>query len=149
MFLNIVIVLSLVGGIIAVVQGISESSFQYANFVYQGPIPDLARYLALAQVPIGILVILLGFLQLYVFYGLVYGKAFPRRYLFQAVGLTFALFLVTLFLDGMISIVFPLPAIVLPTDAIFVTWALFVFLAVWRYVRIQEVKSILRTTSAS
>jgi hypothetical protein len=137
-----------VGGAIDVIQGANESTFQYANYLYQG-IPVLARYLALAQVPIGVLVVLLGIVQFFIFYGLVYGKAFPRRYILKLVSLTFVLSLAMFSLDEMISGVFSLPPTVLPFDIFFVLWAFFVLVVVWRYVRIQEVRAILRSTAVS
>jgi hypothetical protein len=147
--LSLIIVLSAVGGVIDAIQGANESTFQYANYLYQGGIPALARYLALAQVPIGILVALLGIVQFYVFYGLIFGKAFPRRYMLKIVSLTFVLSLAMFSLDEMISGVYPLPATVLPFDIFFVLWTFFVLAVVWRYVRIQEVRAILRSAAVS
>jgi hypothetical protein len=149
MFLNLIIVLSFVGGVIDVIQGANESTYQYANYLYQGPIPALARYLALVQVPIGVLVALLGIVQFFIFYGLVYGKAFSRRYILKLVSLTFALSLAMFSLDEVISLVFSLPAAVLPFDIFFVLWTFFVLVIVWRYVMIQEVRAILRSTGVS
>jgi len=148
-FLSLIIVLSLVSGIIDVIQGANESTYQYANYVYQPPIPALARYLALAQVPISVLVLLVGIAQFFIFYGLIYGKAFSRRYLLKLVGLTFVLSLIMLSLDGMMSSVYSLPSSVLPFDIFFVFWAFFVLVVVWRYVILQETRAILRSTGAS
>jgi hypothetical protein len=147
--LSFIIVLSFVGGVIDVVQGANESTFQYANYVYQGSVPELARYSALVQVPIGVLVVLLGIVQFYVFYGLIYGKAFSRRYILKLVSLTFVLSLAMFSLDEMISGVFSLPPTVLPFDIFFVLWAFFLLAVVWRYVRQQEIREILRSTAFS
>ena len=144
-FLSLVIVLSLASGIVDLVQGANESTYQYANYVYP-PIPDLARYLALVQVPIGLVVALIGVFQFYIFYGLVYGKAFPRRYLLKLVSLTFVLSILMLSFDEVISLVFSLPPTVFSFDIFFVSWALLVLVVVWRYVMIQETRAILRST---
>jgi hypothetical protein len=146
--LSLIIVLSFVSGIIDIIQGANESTYQYANYVYP-PIPALARYLALAQVPIGVLVVLLGIAQFLIFYGLIYGKAFSRRYILKLVSLTFVLSLAMFSLDGMISFVFSLPPSVLPFDIFFVFWAFFVLVIVWRYVIIQETRAILSSTGVS
>lgn len=148
-YLNFIIVLSFVGAVIDVIQGANESTYQYANFVYQGPIPDLARSLALAQVPIGAVMVLIGIVQFFIFYGLIYGWAFSRRHILKLVSLAFVLTFAMFSLDGMISLVFSLPAIVLPFDVFFVLWAFFVLVVVWRYVDIQETRAILRSTAIS
>jgi hypothetical protein len=148
-FLSLIIVLSFVGGLVDVIQGVNEGTYQYANYVYQGPIPVLARYLALAQVPIGVVVVLLGFLQFLIFYGLVYGKAFSRRYILKLVSLTFVLSFAMFSLDGVISLVYSLSPIVLPFDIFFVLWSFFVLVVVWRYVDMQETMAILRSTAVS
>jgi hypothetical protein len=148
-YLGFIIILTFVGAIVDVVQGTNESTYQFANYMYQGPIPDLARYLALAQVPIGAVVALIGVLQLFVFYGLVYGRAFARRHILKLVALTFVLSFVMFSFDGMISLVFSLPPIVLPFDIFFALWAFLVLVVVWRYVDIQETRAILRSTAIS
>ena len=145
-FLSFIIVLTFVSGIIDVIQGANESTYQYANYVYQGPIPAVARYLALAQVPIGVLVALLGIVQFLIFYGLVYGKVFSRRYILKLVSVAFVLSLAMFTLDGMMSLVFSLPPSVLPFDIFFVLWSFFVLVIVWRYVIIQETRAILSST---
>ena len=147
-FLSLIIVLSIVSGVVDVVQGANESTYQYANYVYP-PIPALARYLALAQVPIGVMVVLIGCVQFFIFYGLIYGKAFSRRYILKLVGLTFVLSIAMFSMDGLMSLVFPLPSTVLPFDIFFVLWASFVLVIVWRYVIIQETRAILRSTGVS
>ncbi|HUK80950.1 MAG TPA: zinc ribbon domain-containing protein [Nitrososphaerales archaeon] len=148
-FLSFIITISFVGAVIDIIQGVNESTYQYANFVYQGPIPDLARYLALAQVPIGTVVVLIGVVQFFIFYGLIYGWAFSRRYILKLVSLAFVLTFVMFSLDGTISLVFTLPPTVLPFDVFFVLWAFFVLVVVWRYVDIQETRAILRSTAPS
>ena len=147
--LTFVIILVFVGGIINAVQGASEATFQWANYTYQGPIPVAAQYLALVQVPVGVGVVILGIIQLLLFYGLVYGKAFPRRYLLRVVGITFVLSLVMLSLDEVISGMFSLSSAVLGFDIFFVIWSFFVLAVVWRYVSIQEMKAILRSTAGT
>jgi len=139
-------VLSLASGVIDLIQGASESTYQYANYAYQGPIPALARYLALALVPIGIIVLLVGIAQFFIFYGLVYGKAYSRVHILKLVGLTFALSLAMFSMDGMMSLVFSLSSTVLQFDIFFVLWTFFVLVVVWRYVILQETRDILRST---
>jgi RNA polymerase subunit RPABC4/transcription elongation factor Spt4 len=147
-YLNLIIVLMFVGGIISIVQGADESTYQYANYLYPG-VPEPAHYLALPLVVAGVAVAVLGLLQFLVAYGLIYGKAFPRIYMLKIVSLTFGLALVMFALDGMISFVYELSGLVLPSDVFFVLWALFVLVVVWRYVSMQEMKAILRSTGAS
>ncbi|HYA55175.1 MAG TPA: zinc ribbon domain-containing protein [Nitrososphaerales archaeon] len=146
-FLGLIILLSIMSGIVDVIQGANESTYQYANYVYP-PIPSAARYLALAQVPIGVLVLLLGIAQFFIFYGLIYGKAFSRRYVLKLVSVTFVLSVVMLLIDGVISLMFSLPPTVLPFDIFFVVWTLVVLIFVWRYVIIQEDRAILHSTGA-
>ena len=149
MFLRILIVLTFVGGLIDVVQGANESTFQFANYTYQGPIPDAARYLALLQVPLGILVIIVGIVEFFIVPGLIYGKAFSRRYLLKMASLTFLLSVVMLSVDAAISTVFSLPSAVFSFDIFFVVWAFFLLAITYRYVSQQEVREILRATAAS
>ena len=147
-FLSLIIVLSIVGGVIDIIQGAIESTYQYANYVYP-PISALARYLALAQVLIAVVVVLLGIVQFVIFYGLVYGKAFSRRYILRLVGLTFVLSLAMFSLDETISLVYSLSPTVLSFDIFFVLWAFFLLVVVWRYVDLQETREILRSTEVS
>jgi hypothetical protein len=148
MFLRILTVLSFVGGIIDLIQGVNESTFQYANYNYSGPIPDLARYLALSQVPIGILVVMVGIVQFLIAYGLVYGKAYSRRYLLRLAGLTLLLSVLMLSIDAGISSIFALPSVTFSFDIFFVVWNFFLSAITYRYVTQQEVSEILRSTSA-
>jgi len=145
-YLSFIIILSITSGVIDLIQGSSESTYQYANYAYQGPIPALARYLALALVPIGVLVALVGIVQFFIFYGLVYGKAYSRVYILKLVALTFALSLAMFSMDGIMSLVYSLPSTVLQFDIFFVMWAFFVLVVVWRYVIAQETRDILRST---
>lgn len=147
LFLRVLTVLSLVGGVIDIVQGANEGTFQFANYMYQGPIPDVARYMALAQVPIGILVALVGILQFLIAYGLTYGTAFSRRYLLKFAGLTFVFSVLMISLDAGISSIFTLPSVVFSSDIFFVFWTLFVLVVTYRYVTQQEVREILRETA--
>ena len=148
MFLRILAILSFVGGVVDVIQGANEGTFQFANYMYQGPIPDLARYLAVSQVPVGILVVIVGIVQFFIAYGLVYGKAFSRRYLLRLAGLAFLLSVVMLSLDAGISSIFILPSVVLSFDFFFVVWTFFFLAITYRYVTQQEVREILRATAA-
>jgi hypothetical protein len=147
LFLRFLTVLLLVGGVIDVIQGLNEGTFQLANYLYQGPIPDVARFLALSQVPIGILVVIVGVVQFLVVYGLAYGKAFSRRYLLRLAGLTFVLSAVILFLDAGISTIFTLPSVIFSFDIFFVLWTFFALTFTYRYVTQQEVREILRATA--
>jgi len=148
MFLRILTVLSLVGGIIDVIQGANEGTFQFANYMYQGPIPDSARFLALLQVPIGVAVVTVGIVQFLIVYGLAYGKAFSRKYLLRVAGLAFLLSVAMLSIDAGISSIFTLPSVVFSFDVSFVVWTLFLLAITYRYVTQQEVREILRATAA-
>ena len=148
LYLWIITALTFAGGIIDVIQGANEGSFQLANFLYQGPIPDLARYLALAQVPIGLILVLVGIVQLFIGYGLVYGKAFSRRYLLRMTGLTFLLSALIISIDEGISSIFTLPNVIFSIDVFFIVWAFLVLAVTYRYVTQQEVREILRNTTA-
>jgi len=149
LFLRFLIVLSGVGAVIDVVQGANEGTFQFANFVYQGPIPDSARYLALVQVPVGILVLIVGIAQFFIVYGLVYGKAFSRKYLLRLAAITFLLAFVMLSVDGVMSAIFPLPTVVFAFDGFFVVWTFILLAVTYRYVGEQETREILSATAAS
>ncbi len=146
-FLRILTVLSLVGGIIDVIQGANEGTFQFANYMYQGPMPNSARLLALLQVPIGVLVVIVGVVQFLVVYGLVYGKAFSRKYLLRLASLAFLLSAAMLSIDAGISSIFTLPSVVFSFDIFFVVWTFFLLAITYRYVTQQEVKEILRATA--
>ena len=148
MFLRVLIVLSFLGGIIDVIQGASEGTFQFANYTYQGPIPEAARYLALVQVPIGILVVIVGIVQFLIVYGLVYGRAFSRRYLLKFIGLTFLLSVVMLSIDAAISTMYALPSTIFSFDIFFVVWSFSLLAITYRYASQQEVREILRATAA-
>jgi len=150
MYLRVLIALTFVGGIIDVVQGLNEGTFQYANYVYLSFISDTARYLTLLQVPLGILVAVIGVLQFYIVYGLVFGKAFSRKYLLKLLTLTFFLSVAILSIDEGISGIssfFTLPPVIFSFDIFFVAWTFFVMAATYRYVRQQEVREILRATA--
>jgi hypothetical protein len=148
MFLRVLTVLTLFGGIIDVVQGANEGTFQFANYTYQGPIPDAARYLALFQFPIGILVVVIGVVEFFIVYGLTYGKAFSRRYLLKLASLTFLLSVVMLSVDAAMSTIFSLPSAIFSFDIFFVVWTFFLLAVTNRYVSQQEVREILRATAA-
>jgi len=152
MFLRILTVLSLIGGIIDVIQGANEGTFQFANYMYfQNAgmlIPDSARFLALLQVPIGVIVVIVGIVQFLIVYGLIYGKAFSRKYLLRLVSLAFVLSVVMLSIDAGISSIFTLPSVVFSFDIFFVAWTFFLLAITYRYVTQQEVREILRATAA-
>ena len=148
MFLRVLTVLTFVGGIIDVIQGANEGTFQFANYAYQGPIPEAARYLAMFQVPIAILVVVIGVVEFFIAYGLVYGRAFSRRYLLKLASLTFLLSVVMLSVDAAISTIFGLPSSIFSFDIFFVVWTFFLLALTNRYVSQQEVREILRATAA-
>jgi hypothetical protein len=148
LFLRILTVLTFAGGLIDVVQGANEATFQFANYTYQGPIPDPARYLALLQVSLGTLLIIVGIVEFFIVPGLIYGKAFSRRYLLKMAGLSFLLAVVMLFVDAAISTVYSLPSATFSFDIFFVAWTIFLLAVTYRYVSQQEVREILRATSA-
>jgi len=148
MFLRILTVLSLIGGIIDVIQGANEGTFQFANYMYQGPMPSSARFLALLQVPIGVIVVIVGLVQFLIVYGLIYGKAFSRKYLLRLVSLAFLLSVAMLSIDAGISSIFTLPSVVFSFDIFFVVWTFFLLAITYRYVTQQEVREILRATAA-
>ena len=148
LFLRIVTVLTFLGGLIDVVQGANESTFQFANYTYQGPIPDAARYLALLQVSLGILVIIVGIVEFLIVPGLIYGKAYSRKYLLKMASLSFLLSVVMLFIDAGISTVFSLPSATFSFDIFYVVWTFLLLAITYRYVSQQETREILRATAA-
>ena len=148
MYLRILTVLTLVGGIIDVIQGANESTFQFANYVYQGPIPDAARDMAVFQVTFGVIVAIVGIAQFFIVYGLVYGKAFSRKYLMKLASLAFLLSVVMLSVDAAMSTVFSLPSAVFSFDIFFVVWTFLLLAITYRYVSQQELREILHATAA-
>jgi len=149
LFLRALIVLTFVGGLIDAIQGANESTFQFANYTYQGPIPDVARYLALLQVSLGILVIVVGIVEFFIVPGLIYGRAFSRRYLLKMASLSFLLSVLILFIDASISTVFSLPSATFSFDIFFAVWTFLLLAVTYRYVSQQETREILRATAAS
>src|SRR5712692_583835 len=107
-FLTLIIVLSFVGGFIDILQGLSESTYDYVLYVYPIPLPVLVRGLSLVQVALGILLVMLGIAQLLIVYGLVYRKLFSRKYLLRLASLLFFLSLAVFSFDMVISILLPL-----------------------------------------
>ena len=145
--LTLVIVFSFFGGVIDVIQGLSESMYDYSLYLYPIPPPVLAGGLMLVQVALGILLVILGIAQLFVAYGLVYGKSFSRKYLLKVTSLLFFLSLAVLSCDLVISSMVSLPSAILSFDIFFVLWSLSLLVIIYRYVRQQEVREILSETS--
>lgn len=145
--LTLIIVLSFVGGFIDILQGLSESSYDYVLYVYPIPLPFLVRGLSLVQVAFGVLLIILGIAQLVIAYGLVYGKLFSRKYLLRLTSLLFFLSLAVFSCDMVISILLPLSPAILSFDIFFVLWSLSLLVVVYRYVSQQEEREILSQTT--
>ena len=145
--LALIIVLSFVGGFIDILQGLSESSYDYVLYLYPIPLPVLVRGLSLVQVAFGVLLVILGIAQLVIAYGLVYGKLFSRKYLLRLTGLLFFLSLAVFSCDMMISILLPLSPAILSFDIFFVLWSLSLLVVVYRYVSQQEEREILSQTT--
>jgi len=141
--LTIIIGLSFIGGAIDLLQGASLGTYDYALYVYPIPPPVLATDLMLAQVAFGVLLVAAGVVQLILGYGLVYGKAFSRRYLLRLIGLLFVVSLVVFSFDMVISSMDSLATPALSFDAFFVAWSLFLLVVVWRYVKQQEKREFL------
>jgi RNA polymerase subunit RPABC4/transcription elongation factor Spt4 len=145
--LTLIIALSFFGGVIDIIQGLSESMYDYSLYLYPIPPPELASDLLLVQVALGVLVVILGVAQLFVAYGLVYGKPFSRKYLLKVTSLLFFLFLAVFSCDLVISSMVSLPSAFLSFDIFFVLWSLFLLAIIYRYVRQQEVREILSETA--
>jgi len=101
----------------------------------------------LVQIALGIFLVILGTTQLFIAYGLVYGKSFSRRYLLKVITLLFFLSLAVLSCDLVISSMVSLPSAILSFDVFFVLWSLFLLVIIYRYVRQQEVREILSETA--
>jgi hypothetical protein len=144
-FLTLIIVLSFVGGFIDILQGLSESTYDYVLYVL--PFPLLVRGLSLVQVAFGILLVMLGVAQLLITYGLVYRKLFSRKYLLRLTSLLFFLSLAVFSCDMVISILLPLSSAILSFDIFFVLWSLSLLVVIYRYVSQQEEREILSQTT--
>jgi RNA polymerase subunit RPABC4/transcription elongation factor Spt4 len=146
--LTLVIVLALAGGLIDILQGLSESTYDFALYVFVQPLqyPLLASALLLVQVAIGVLIVVLGISQLFVAFGLVTGRLFSRRYLLRLTSLLFVLSLVELALDTVISGMVSLSRATFSFDIFFVGWSLFLLVVVWRYVSKEDEREILAET---
>lgn len=147
--LTLVIVLAIAGALIDILQGLSESTYDYALYLFVQPLqlPVLASALLLVQVAIGVLVVILGISQLFVALGLVTGRLFSRRYLLRLISLIFLLSLVELALDTVISgMVSGLSRITFSLDIFFVLWSLFLLVVVWRYVSKEDEREIMAET---
>jgi hypothetical protein len=145
--LTLIIVLSFAGGVIDFLQGLSESTYDYALYVYPVPPPALAGGLMVAQVAFGILLVVLGIAQLLVAYGLVYGKAFSRKYLLRLTTLLFFLSLAVFSCDVAISTMVSLASAALSFDIFFVLWSSFILVVIYRYVSQQDEREILSQTA--
>lgn len=141
-FLRVVTLLSFAGGVIDTLLGTSVGTYNYDIFLYP-PAPQIARYLALAQVAFGVILIVFGIFLLVIVYGLIYEKRFSRKHILNVASLTFILSMVVFLVDVGISSIFPLAPIVISSDIFFVLWSLFVLVVIWRYVRQQDLKDFL------
>jgi RNA polymerase subunit RPABC4/transcription elongation factor Spt4 len=146
--LTLVIVLAIAGGLIDILQGLSESTYDYALYLFVQPLqyPLLASALLLVQVAIGVLIIILGISQLFVAFGLVTGRLFSRRYLLRLISLLFLLSLVELALDTVISGMVSLSRATFSFDIFFVLWSLLLLIIVWRYVSKEDEREIMAET---
>ncbi|MDA4119793.1 MAG: hypothetical protein OK436_04315, partial [Thaumarchaeota archaeon] len=100
---TLVIVLTFVGVLIDILQGASESTYDYANYSFRIPPPMLASELFLVQVVVGVVLVLLAIVQLVAAYGLASGKLFSLGSLLRLVSLTFLLSIVELSCDIVVS----------------------------------------------
>ncbi|HEY6283061.1 MAG TPA: hypothetical protein VIW22_03965 [Nitrososphaerales archaeon] len=144
---TLVIVLAFVGAFIDILQGASESTYDYANYSFRIPPPMLASMLFLVQVAVGAILVLLAIVQLVVSYGLVSGKSFSLGSLHRLVGLAFLLSLLELSFDIVISRMVSLERSVFYLDIFFVLWSLFLLVVVWRNVNQVDEREILSQTA--
>jgi len=148
-FLNLVVVLSFAGGVIAILQGASESTYDFALYSYLPPPPMLASALMLVQVALGVLLVILGIVMLVVAYGLASRKSFSRRYLLRLMSLTFLISLLELSCDTVISGMFSLARSAFAFDIFFVLWSFLQLIVIWRYVVQQDERDILSLTATN
>ncbi|HEV2137227.1 MAG TPA: hypothetical protein VGR53_00120 [Nitrososphaerales archaeon] len=144
---TMVIVLAFVGVFIDILQGASESTYDYANYSFRIPPPIFASNLFLVQVVIGVALVLLGIVQLLVAYGLASGKSFSLGSLLRLVSITFLLSLVELSLDTLISRMVSLERSVFYLDIFFILWSLLLLVVVWRSVNQVDEREILSQTA--
>jgi hypothetical protein len=144
---TLVIVLAFLGVFIDILQGASESTYDYANYSFRIPPPMFASTLFLVQVVIGVILVLLGIVQLVVAYGLASGKSFSLGSLFRLVSLAFLLSLVELSLDTLISRMVSLERSVFYLDIFFVLWSLLLLGVIWRSVNQVDEREILSQTA--
>ncbi|MDA4127777.1 MAG: zinc ribbon domain-containing protein [Thaumarchaeota archaeon] len=145
---TVIIALTFVGGFIDFLQGASESTYDYAVYLFPISPPFLAKVLLLAQVAIGVLLVILGIVQLVVAFGLVSGLSYSRRrILLRLVSLLFLLSIVELSSDTVISSMDSLSRVIFALDIFFVLWSFFLLVVVWRYVNQQDEREILSQTA--
>ncbi|MDA4119114.1 MAG: hypothetical protein OK436_00825 [Thaumarchaeota archaeon] len=142
-----VTVLAFVGVLIDILQGASESTYDYANYSFRIPPPVFAGELFLVQVVIGAILVLLAIVQLVVAYGLASGRSFSLGSLFRLVSLAFLLSLVELPLDTLISRTVSLERSVFYLDIFYVLWSLLLLIVVWRSVNQVDEREILSQTN--
>lgn len=144
--LTVITALTFVGGVIDILQGASESTYDYALYLYPVPSPQLASVLLLAGIAFGVLLVIVGITQLVVAYGLVSGKSSSRRYLLRLTSIAFLLSLLELSSDTVISGMVSLARATFTFDIFFVLWSLFLLGVIWRYVSQQDERDILSMT---
>ncbi|HEV2226944.1 MAG TPA: zinc ribbon domain-containing protein [Nitrososphaerales archaeon] len=144
---TLVIVLTFVGVFIDILQGASESTYDYANYSFRIPPPVFASDLFLVQVVIGAALVLLAIVQLVVAYGLASGKSFSLGSLLRLVSLAFLLSVVELSLDILVSRMVSLERSVFYLDIFFVMWSLLLVVVVWRSVNQVDEREILSQTA--
>jgi hypothetical protein len=144
--LTLITALTFVGGLIDILQGASESTYDYALYLYPVPSPLLASALLLVGIAFGVLLVVLGITQLGVAYGLVSGKSSSRRYLLRLTSITFLLSLLELSSDTVISGMVSLARATFTFDIFFVLWSLFLLGVIWRYISQQDERDILSMT---
>jgi len=148
--LTVIIALAIFGGIVDILQGTSESTYDYAIYLYASATssPLLAIVLLLAQVAIGVLLIILGIAQMVIAFAHLSGSSYSRRrYLLRLISLIFVLSLVEVSSDTVISGMVSLARATFAFDIFFVLWSFVLVLVVWRYVNQQEEREILSQTA--
>ena len=143
----LVIVLATVGVFVDILQGASESTYDYANYTFRIPPPMLASMLFLVQVAVGAVLVLLAMVQLVVAYRLATGKSFSLGPLFRLAGLAFLVSILELSFDIVISRMVSLERSVFYLDIFFVLWSLFLLVVIWRNVNQVDEREILSQTN--
>ena len=150
--LTVIIALALFGGVVDILQGTSESTYDFALYLYASATssPLLAIVLMLAQVAIGVLLVILGIAQMVNALTLVSGSSYSRRrFLLRLTSLVFVMSIVELSSDTVISSMVSLARATFTFDIFFVLWSLVLVVVVWRYVNQQEEREILSQTAST